>query len=473
MALALQRRAYVKLVGRKFELTTAGGSWLQEMAWASREPQPVAASQPVTGQTVIGCGPHRSQRCFRCHYHGTPLAMKRPMRARRNQHYLSNIKPTLCRGLLLPGLLLFVLLFTFGSQPSHSQIVLRPNPVTLVTIEAYGNLTTGAALESRSQDGPPADAVAFDGAGRVLVRFANPVGPDIGARIVTDVFNDRVRVTEASLLLLGSGGRLEIGKRMGLPDVLTGYAPNSFSFTTAQFGPPTGFTLDPGGGLITHYSRSHLRARLEALASRGVTAFLFDDESSKILYVSPKRNGWLGGASFAPNAEDARFDRLVQLGIVHETYWHQNIWRWGGTYAHARAEHTGDAEASRDLNSVSLGTSVVLDDALEIGVAASYDGKRSGSVDGDPAWGSTFSVNYNTGPWTVGGYYQYARAPGAGIAAGNDRLSAVELGASYRFTTRVRIYGAWLLYDLKNDHNSIESISSTGSLLTLGLRAQL
>jgi hypothetical protein len=124
------------------------------------------------------------------------------------------------------------------------------------------------------------------------------------------------------------------------PDVLTGYAPNSFTFTTAAFGPPTGRTLDPGGGLQTQFLLANLRSRLEPLAARGVTASLFNDESTRILYVLPKLNGWLGGVLFSPDAEDARFDRLVQIGLVHESYWHQNIWRWGGTYAHARA-HPG------------------------------------------------------------------------------------------------------------------------------------
>ena len=40
-------------------------------------------------------------------------------------------------------------------------------------------------------------------------------------------------------------GRIEIGERMGLPDVLTGYAPNNFQFTSAEFGPASGPSL-PG-----------------------------------------------------------------------------------------------------------------------------------------------------------------------------------------------------------------------------------
>ena len=173
------------------------------------------------------------------------------------------------------------------------------------------------------------------------------------------------------------------------------------------------------GGLQSPFLRDAVRARLEPLASHGVTASLFNDESTKILYVLPKHNGWLGGVSFAADAEVSRFDRLAQIGLVHESYWHQNVWRWGGTYAHARASQGGDGVGLRDLNSVSFGTSVTLEDSLDIGLSASYDGmsgtsRAASDNSASPAWGASASINYNTGPWTVGGYYQQARAPSGG-----------------------------------------------------------
>ena len=369
------------------------------------------------------------------------------------------------------------LLVALTSPPARSQVVLNAMPVSF-TIETYGNATAGVTREADTIRGPSPDAASFDGAARVLARIAILNGPDIGARVVAEGTTNNVHVSEASLLLFGSAGRLEFGKRMGLPDVLSGYAPNSFTFATAEFGPPTGRTLDPGGGLQTQFLHSAVRARVEPLANRGVTASLFNDESTKILYVLPKRNGWLGGVSFSTDAEDPRFDHLTQIGLVHESYWHQNIWRWGGTYAHARANQTGDAAGLRDLNSASFGTSVTLDDSLDIGLSASYDGTSGTSrVAPDngtsPAWGATVSLNYNTGPWTFGGYYQQARAPAAGSQAGNDRLSAFEVGASYRFTTRIRLYGAWFLYDLTSDRGGSDPIAGSGSVLTLGLRATL
>ena len=367
-----------------------------------------------------------------------------------------------------------MLLEMIGSY-SHSQVVISA-PSWEVTFEGYANLTMGTAVRSDTAHGAAPDPVAFDGAGRVLARLVNQVGPNIGVRLVTEATNSDVDLSEASILLFGSGGRLEIGKRMGLPDVLTGYAPNSFTFTTAEFGPPTGRTLDPGGGLQTQFLRANLRSRVEPLAARGVTASLFNDESAKILYVAPKHNGWLGGASFSPNADDPRFGKLVQFGLVHESYWRQNIWRWGGTYAHAQADRIAIGASARDLDSLSLGTSITLNDSLDLGVSATYDG-RGGAVeaigDAPSAWGASASINYNSGPWTVGGYYQFSRGAVPGGSREGAHLSAFELGTSYRFTTRVRLYGAAFLYELTNDSRGRDPIRGRGATVTLGLRATL
>jgi predicted porin len=157
--------------------------------------------------------------------------------------------------------------------------------------------------------------------------------------------------------------------------------------------------------------------------------------------ANPKYKGWLAGVSFSsPHAEDPRFDRLTQAGLVHDTYWHENIWRWGGTYAHVRATTQGAETGVTDLNSISVGTA---------------------------------SINYNSGPWTVGGYYQISRAPVAANHAGNDRLSDVEIGASYRFTTRVRLYGAWCPYGLTHDRQGSGPVTVTNSVVVVGLRAAL
>jgi predicted porin len=231
-----------------------------------------------------------------------------------------------------------------------------------------------------------------------------------------------------------------VGSNSAQGDVLTGYAPDNFTLTVAEFGPPTGLTLDPADGLQTQFLPAAVRARAEPLAAQGVTTSLFDDESGKVLYVLPKYKGWLAGVSFSPDAGDPRFDRLTQAGLVHETYWHQNVWRWGGTYANVRTSTQGAETGVTYLSSISAGTA---------------------------------SINYNSGPWTVGGYYQISSAPIAANHAGNDRLSDAEIGASYRFTTRVRLYGAWFPYGLTHDRQGSDPVTGTNSVIVVGLRVAL
>jgi hypothetical protein len=395
-----------------------------------------------------------------------------------NQSAGAGIADTRCAA--LTGRHCMVMLpFAFGMSAARSQVIVERTPVA-VTFEAYGNTTVGTTVDANSASGDSAEPIRFDGAARALARISTAQGPDIGLRVVVETTStgEQLAITEASVLLFGSAGRLEIGKRMGLPDVLTGYAPNSFTFTVAEFGPPTGLTLDPGGGLQTQFLPADARARVEPLAARGVTASLFNDESWKVLYVVPKYKGWLAGVSFSPDADDPRFGQLLQGGLVHESYSHQDIWRWGGTYAHARASTQGAATGATNLDSLSAGTSVTLHDSLDIGVAGSYDGHTtSGSpfIGGSSgtAWGATASLNYNSGPWTLGGYYQISRAPAVGGRAGNDRLSAGEIGASYRFTTRLRLYGAWFVEHLVNDRYGSDPVTGTNNVVTVGLRATL
>jgi predicted porin len=83
------------------------------------------------------------------------------------------------------------------------------------------------------------------------------------------------------------------------------------------------------------------------------------------------------------------------------------------------------------------------------------------------------SANYNVGPWTIGAYYQYASAEGSVLTTRNDRLSAFELGASYRFTTKVRLYGAWYRFEFEDDDLSEATLSEVGNVFVLGLRLTL
>ena len=352
-----------------------------------------------------------------------------------------------------------------------SQVVLNSGSAQL-TVEAYTNFTAGTTNVHPTS----ADDSRFDGGARLLGRIRHDDWPDVGLRLSAEANEDGARLVEASVLLFGGNGRLEIGERMGLPDVLTGYAPNNFQFTSAEFGPASGPSLDPAGRLQTAFLPAALAAQLNPLVSLGGTAALFDDQSTKILYVSPKKHGWLAGFSYARDADDDAIEQLIQAGVTHESYWQQNVVRWGATYAFGRAH--AEQGATRDLRSVGAGVSLTLDDALSFGIAASYDGRSRlpssvSSGFASAAWGGTASINYNTGPWTMGAYYQYASAEGGTTIARDDRLSAFEAGVSYRFTTKWRVYGAWYRFDFEDDDVAATSLSDTGSVLILGLRVTL
>ena len=366
----------------------------------------------------------------------------------------------------------FATIFFFLTAPSTYAQVNVKRGSTELRVEGYANITTGTPTSA----GEP--SLRLDAALRGLLRWSNASGPDIGIRIAVESSpEDRLDVAEASILLFGKGGRFEVGNRQGLPDVLFGYAPNNFNFTGAEFGPAAGPSLDPGGGLQTAFVGKALAAQVRELSVLGFAASLSDDRSAKALYVSPKWRGWIAGASYAPNATDPRYADLAQLGLTHDTYWKENVLHVGGSYSFARTEP--NAVGSRDLRSLNVGATLVLNYDWMIGASATYDGKApsfQGNVNSltiDRSWGSVFSVNYNRGPWSAGAFVQRSTRADDPARAGNDRLIAFEAGLSYRASTKLRIYSAWYYFDFNDEGGTIAIDRYRGKLLLIGVRATL
>jgi hypothetical protein len=367
-------------------------------------------------------------------------------------------------------------LAAFASAPAaYAQLTTESGRYAL-TVEGYANFTADFAHEESRADGRVDDARA-DLAIRALGQFKLDNGPDLGVRLVAESTPEaRFDLAEASLLLSGSRGRLELGERQGLPDVLTGYAPNNFAFTGAEFGPASGPSLDPGGGLQHAFLAPALAVELNELSVLGAFASLAGDRSAKIVYVSPKRGGFLGGLSYSPDADDPRFGTLAQGGLVHERYWDSNILRLGGSISFALPRGVG-AAARRDLRSLNLGATLILDYDLMLGIGATWNGvsgieRLPGSAASD-AHGITASANYNRGPWTAGGYLQWATAEGEVLRAGNDRLTAAEAGVSYRFTKKLRVYAAWYHFEFDDEGGHSTADRSTGDAALFGVRATL
>lgn len=366
----------------------------------------------------------------------------------------------------------FATIFFFLTAPSTYAQVNVKRGSTELRVEGYANITTGTPTSA----GEP--SLRLDAALRGLLRWSNASGPDIGIRIAVESSpEDRLDIAEASILLFGKGGRFEVGNRQGLPDVLFGYAPNNFNFTGAEFGPAAGPSLDPGGGLQTAFVGKALAAQVRELSVLGFAASLSDDRSAKALYVSPKWRGWIAGASYAPNATDPRYADLAQLGLTHDTYWKENVLHVGGSYSFARTEP--NAVGSRDLRSLNVGATLVLNYDWMIGASATYDGKApsfQGNVNSltiDRSWGSVFSVNFNRGPWSAGAFVQRSTRADDPARAGNDRLIAFEAGLSYRASTKLRIYSAWYYFDFNDEGGTIAIDRYRGKLLLIGVRATL
>ncbi len=380
--------------------------------------------------------------------------------------------PTPC---LLGRLATVTLLSSWPAIAPLAQVAIARDS-THLTVEAFANVTTGLTDGPDSVEDRRDSDLRIDAALRLLGWQSFADGPDVGVRVVlASSPDDRFAATEYSLLVLGGAGRIEIGERQGLPDVLTGYAPNNFTFTSAEFGPASGPSLDPAGTLQTSFLPRALAAQLDELTTLGFAASLSADESLKALYVSPKWRGFLAGLSYSRDAEDSRFGQLLQAGLTHERYWSQNVLRLGGSYSRARGVRS---LGTSDLHSLNLGATLVIDDSLILGASVTWNGDTGlrrpfMRVDTAAAWGLVTSVNYNYGPWTVGAFYQWATSEGDAETSGRDRLSAAEAGISYRINTRVRFFGAYYYYDFEDEGGSQRATTGDGGVVIAGVRVTL
>jgi len=336
-----------------------------------------------------------------------------------------------------------------------------------LTLDAFANATLGESYGEA--DGRTA---LVEGEARALGLVTLGGDNALGARLVYGLANDGSQhLGERSLIAIGDFGRFEVGRRRGLPDILTGYGPNNYQFVSAEFGPASGRSLDPDGGLQTQFLKSNIRDAISGLSSLGITSSLFLDDSSKAIYVSPKVHGFLAGLSYSDDARDSGgdFGRLLQSGLTYERYRGQDVWRIGGTYSYAEGEGN-----TRDLHSLSFGGTATLDDTLTLGASFTYNGDSGlARVPGgsrSDAYGIALSANYNIGAWTYGGFIQFARNEGDVTRPGNDSLRAAELGASYRFSTRIRLYTAVYLYDLEDEG---DVGAADGGVLMAGMRFAL
>lgn len=350
--------------------------------------------------------------------------------------------------------------------------VLIKHPDFSVVADAYINLTTGNAAENT-------DRIAADADIRLLGLHETEEGNKYGGRITFESTsagsnNQDPEVGEVSLLTQSDWGRIEIGERQGLPDVLTGFAPNNYTFTFAEYGPSTGRNLNPAGGLQSNFINQTDAAAINQLSSLGFVASLAGNRSAKLIYAAPRSaSGINTGISYAPDISDDNpgFKQLIQSGLTYDYYWDEHQLHLGGSYTYAQAENLISSQQRDDLSSANLGISATFNSKLAIGISTTYNGtsgQLSNSIQ-ENTQGWVTSLNYNSGPWTYGGFYQQAYGQGDAQQAGRNRLEAYQIGASYRFNIRTRLYTAYYHYDLRNDNQS----SSDGDVVLIGVRVIL
>jgi hypothetical protein len=370
-------------------------------------------------------------------------------------------------------------LAVLATHQAAAQMRVAEGPFDL-TIEAYLNAT--AALTEANTS---AALHRFNGFADGAVRFYGRVAQDgrsFGPRVVIETStDDELEFGERSLVFTDSWGRVEAGWRQGLPDVLTGYAPNDFQFVSAEFGPASGRSLDPNGGLQTRFLSRGLASQIDALSILGVSASGFADRSPKLIYISPKFDGYLIGASFAPDAQRSsglpHRDALAQAGVTKAIYAEDDVYRFGVSYAFAEGRHEGGSDV-RDLHSVSAGFDITLDASLTFGASATYNGSSgrvvsAGGAGRSHAWGIAGSINWTEGPWVLGGYVQWAQAEDDAVRLGNDRLLAGEVGVAYRISERFRLFGALYGFAFDDEGGRASGDRHRGVVLLAGARLTL
>jgi hypothetical protein len=298
---------------------------------------------------------------------------------------------------------------------------------------------------------------------------------------------------ELSVFVIGPFGRIEIGDRAGFPQSLVGFTPSEIAFTAAEFGPDSGF---------------------------------YGDRSAKLIYLTPRsQSGFYGAISYTPRtqrdgggfslADGARtpasgladtvnarsFRNVVQAALVWNHRTEILDLSAGATFSDASAttetvSHLPVAPLRRS-DSLSAGVSATLYDTWTVGVSGTYDDfssrRAAPGAFARPTspYGVVTSLNYVSGPWIVGGYYQHATADsldaGAQGAAGTaatlhrDSVDVGQFGVSYQADknhdllgvgryTEVKLYAGAYLYRFRGQDTAEITVDQSGAVFLLGAR---
>src|SRR5216683_1446027 len=389
-------------------------------------------------------------------------------------------------------------------------------------ISGYFNLTPGGALRGAGGQTGSSVGVVPEGEIELTPQYhLDEGGTILAARVAINTSADvgqsfqsgDLLIPEVSAFVIGKYGRFEIGERAAFPQSLVGFTPSEIAFTAAEFGPESGARLDPDGRLPPAFLQSGLASRIDALTYLGYSERFYDIKSPKLIYISPRVDGFYAAGSYCPRtvrpegfeithtatptgtagdpfanaAGLSAFSNLVQAAVVYNRRTEDVDLTVGTTYSHASpGDDTPKDLGQKDANSINAGGSITLEDTWALGASANYDG-FSGTRPGMPPalrrdpFGVIASINYVEGPWVLGGYYQYATAPSTTVTAARDQVQIVEVGLSYLldqnhdlrgkdYDTDLKAYASGYYYDFESDSNESHSEHANGAALVGGIR---
>ena len=319
-------------------------------------------------------------------------------------------------------------------------------------------------------------------------------------------------VPELSFFVIGDFGRIEIGDRAGFPQSLIGFTPSEIAFTSAEFGPDSGVRLDPNGRLPTTFLPHALADRINDLTYLGYAERFYDDRSLKLIYLTPRSvSGFYGAVSYTPSTDiSSGFDLAgatrtpttgledtVSPGVFRNIVQAAVVWNHrtdaldlstGLTYSYARGTAGSlNTPTVPESHSLTGGISVTVYDAWTLGLSAVYDGfstqHTNSSANPSPTspYGVVASVNYVTGAWTFGGYYQHATADSLTPQSSRDTVDIAELGLSclvdknhkllgMSYYTDVKLFASVYYYRFRGEQGSNIHTEQNGAVFVVGGR---
>jgi predicted porin len=300
---------------------------------------------------------------------------------------------------------------------------------------------------------------------------------------------------EAIYLRHPSWGTVELGEG-------TSGGKEGFPFVTADWGPVTSsrFYLGPDGGLEALFIKDPLPATILSNLSKIGADNVDIRRTNHIYYGTPVWNGFSVNASYAPDGTQrneeqfvtstagvpvtisststTQYQSLMDASVNYAAALGPVALRTGVNYVHGQSKNvfsaTGSTQANDAINSVHTGFRAnYLGFQWAVDYTYAGNSERPHIANLNPnvkMWGWSTELEYFFGPWVVGGYYWFARAPGvfAPLAAGATlggqvfpvaqtgngawEMNNFELGVGYTLAPGLKLYQAAFYYSDYNTH---------------------